>query len=57
LIRFVKRAQELGFTLSEIATARVVVAEDTVTVTLPHRAHDPILLDAGVIGAPTKIPW
>ena len=38
-------------------TARVVIADDAITVTLPRRAHNPILLDAGVIGPPTKIPW
>ena len=24
---------------------------------LPRRAHNPILLDAGLIGTPTAIPW
>ena len=38
-------------------TARVVIADDAVTVTLPRRAHNPILLDAGLIGPATKIPW
>ena len=38
-------------------TARIVVAADGVTVTLPRRAHNPILLDAGLIGPATPIPW
>ena len=38
-------------------TARVVIADDAVTVTLPRRAHNPILLDAGLIGPSTQIPW
>ncbi len=38
-------------------TARVVIADETVTVTLSRRAHNPILLDAGLIGTATKIPW
>jgi len=38
-------------------TARVVIADDGVTVTLPRRAHNPILLDAGLIGRATPIPW
>jgi len=38
-------------------TARVVIADDGVTVTLPRRAHNPILLDAGLIGPATSIPW
>lgn len=39
------------------STARVMIAADAVTVTLPRRAHNPILLDAGLIGTPTNIPW
>lgn len=38
-------------------TARVAIADDVVTVTLPRRAHNPILLDAGLIGPATKVPW
>jgi hypothetical protein len=38
-------------------TARVTIADDGITVTLPRRAHNPILLDAGIIGTVTKIPW
>ncbi len=38
-------------------TARVTVATDQVTVHLPRRAHNPILIDAGVIGTATPIPW
>ena len=40
-------------------TARVAIAttRDLVTVRLPRRAHNPILLDAGLIGTTTAIPW
>lgn len=38
-------------------TARVTIAEREVTVRLPRRAHNPILLDAGLIGPQTEIPW
>lgn len=40
-------------------TARVSVplSQDLVTVRLPRRAHNPILLDAGLIGTTTVIPW
>ena len=38
-------------------TARVSVTEDLVTVRLPRRAHNPLLLDAGLIGKTTPIPW
>lgn len=38
-------------------TARVDVSGDTVTVHLPRRAHNPILIDSGVINTTTKIPW
>jgi len=38
-------------------TARVQVATREVTVTLPRRAHNPLLLDAGIIDATTSIPW
>ena len=38
-------------------TARVTIAEQAITVHLPRRAHNPILLDAGLIGAPAAIPW
>jgi hypothetical protein len=38
-------------------TGRVVIADDGVTVTLPRRAHNPLLLDAGLIDRPTPIPW
>ena len=38
-------------------TARVTIAADQVTVQLPRRAHNPLLLDAGFIGQATKIPW
>ena len=38
-------------------TARVTVTEQDVTVYLPRRTHNPILLDAGVFGTPVTIPW
>jgi hypothetical protein len=38
-------------------TARVTISDAAVTVRLPRRAHNPILLDAGVIGAAVSIPW
>jgi len=40
-------------------TARVAISksQDLVTVRLPRRAHNPILLDAGLIGTTTAIPW
>jgi hypothetical protein len=38
-------------------SARVTVSKEEVTVRLPRRAHNPILLDAGLIGPATKIPW
>ena len=38
-------------------TARVFISDKEVTVRLPRRAHNPILIDAGLIGPPTAIPW
>jgi hypothetical protein len=38
-------------------TARVTITEDAVTVRVSRRAHNPILLDAGLIGTATAIPW
>lgn len=38
-------------------TARVIVARDAVTVLLPRRAHNPLLIDAGLINSSTPIPW
>ena len=38
-------------------TARVIVAADRITVQLPRRAHNPILIDAGLIGRSVSIPW
>ncbi len=38
-------------------TARVTVSDAQVTVRLPRRAHNPILLDAGLIGPTVAIPW
>jgi hypothetical protein len=41
------------------STARVTISPDDkrVTVTFPRRAHNPILLDAGIFGPVTEIPW
>ncbi|MGH8895166.1 MAG: hypothetical protein ACRDWY_17965, partial [Actinomycetes bacterium] len=41
------------------STARVTLSDGDkrVTVTFPRRAHNPILLDAGLFGPVTKIPW
>lgn len=38
-------------------TARVTVGDAEITVRLPRRAHNPILLDAGLIGPAVAIPW
>jgi len=38
-------------------SARVTVSKQAVTVQLPRRAHNPILIDAGLIGRATKISW
>lgn len=38
-------------------TARVVVSEKTITVQLPRRTHNPILIDSGLIESVTEIPW
>ena len=38
-------------------TGRITITPDAVTVTLPRRAHNPILLDAGLFDSTTKIPW
>ncbi len=38
-------------------SARVSVSGHQVTVQLPRRAHNPLLLDAGLIGTSTAIPW
>jgi hypothetical protein len=38
-------------------TARVAVLDNDVLVRLPRRAHNPILIDAGLIGSTTSIPW
>jgi hypothetical protein len=41
------------------STARVTIAayDKRITVTFPRRAHNPILLDAGIFGPMTEIPW
>jgi len=38
-------------------TARVVVSKEEVTVQLPRRAHNPLLIDAGLICHATPVPW
>ena len=38
-------------------TARVTVSAAEITVRLPRRAHNPILLDAGLFGRAVAIPW
>lgn len=38
-------------------TARVIISPDEVLVRLPRRAHNPLLLDANIIGPSTPIPW
>jgi hypothetical protein len=38
-------------------TARVTVSDAEVSVRLARRAHNPILLDAGLIGPTVAIPW
>jgi len=37
--------------------AKVDVAPDGVRVRLPRRAHNPLLLDSGLLATPTAIPW
>ena len=38
-------------------TARVTIAENGVTGRIPRRAHNPILIDAGLVGTAAQIPW
>ena len=38
-------------------TARVIPDGRDIIVSLPRRAHNPILIDAGLIGSVTPIPW
>ena len=38
-------------------SARVKVSADAITVELPRRAHNPLLIDGGFIGKKTPIPW
>jgi hypothetical protein len=38
-------------------TARVTISDAEITVRLPRRSHNPILLDAGLIGPAVAIPW
>jgi hypothetical protein len=37
--------------------ARVIIDGRNVTVRLPRRAHNPLLIDAGLIGRSVDIPW
>ena len=56
-LRGYERAQAQIFRRFLDTSARVTVSADAVRVQLPRRAHNPILIDAGLIGRPTKIPW
>jgi hypothetical protein len=38
-------------------TASVSVSSKMVLVRLPRRSHNPILIDSGLIGSTTAIPW
>lgn len=38
-------------------TAKVNVAPDGVHVHLPRRAHNPLLLEAGLLMTPIAVPW
>jgi hypothetical protein len=38
-------------------SARVTVSPKEVVVNLPRHAHNPVLINAGIIGKPTRIPW
>ena len=38
-------------------TASVSVSSSMVSVRLPRRSHNPILIDSGLIGSTTSIPW
>jgi hypothetical protein len=38
-------------------TARVTLKGNDIVVRLPRRAHNPVLIDAKLIGTPTPIPW
>lgn len=38
-------------------SARVRIRDDEVVVQLVRRSHNPVLIDAGVIGEATRVPW
>jgi hypothetical protein len=58
LLRGYERAQARQIFRRFLDTsARVTVSQHAVTVQLPRRAHNPLLIDAGLIGPPTEIPW
>lgn len=38
-------------------TARVTISQEEVTVRLPRRAHNPILIDSGLLKTNVPIPW
>jgi hypothetical protein len=38
-------------------TARVTISDAGITVRLPRRAHNPILLDAGLVDPAVAVPW
>jgi hypothetical protein len=50
-------ATELAFGKSDDTPGDIEVTEDGVTVWLPKRAHNPILIAAGVLEAKTEVPW
>ena len=37
--------------------ARVDVSPESITVRLPRRAHNPLLLDSRMLATPTAVPW
>jgi len=57
-LRGYERAQaRQGFRRFLDTTAHVTVSAKEIVVNLPRRAHNPVLIDAGLIGKPTSIPW
>jgi hypothetical protein len=38
-------------------TAHVEIAADRVRVRLPRRAHNPLLIESGLLATPTAVPW
>jgi hypothetical protein len=57
-LRGYERAQARQlFRLFLDTSARVTISKKDVTVRLPRRAHNPLLLDAGLIDQTTRVPW